>query len=119
MSDKILVTGGCGFVGANLVRKLLDEGFDVVVLDNLSRGRKEYLDGLGIPIIEGDIRNQSEIAHVFNSVDKVVHFAAYGSVVESVEDPQANFEINVMDNKSKKPLIKRSNPNLVTPYLRS
>ena len=45
MTDKVLVTGGCGFIGANLVRMLLDKGQQVAVFDNLSKGNRAYLDG--------------------------------------------------------------------------
>jgi len=96
MNPKILVTGGAGFVGSNLVKKLVDQGYDVNVLDNLSKGRLDYLDGLDIEFFEADIRQPHECEAAFKGVQKVVHLAAYGSVVESVEDPRANFEMNVL-----------------------
>lgn len=94
--SKILVTGGAGFVGSNLVKLLCDSGHQVRVLDNFSRGRREYLDGLDCEIFEGDIRFQETCLEAFKGVSKVVHLAAYGSVVESIEDPTNNFEMNVL-----------------------
>lgn len=96
MTDKVLVTGGCGFIGANLVRMLLDKGQQVMVFDNLSKGNRDYIDGLDITFIEGDIRDTGALGDALAGADRVVHLAAYGSVVESVEDPQTNFEMNVV-----------------------
>jgi len=95
MTDKVLVTGGCGFIGANLVRMLLDKGQQIIVFDNLSKGNRDYIDGLDVTFIEGDIRDAGALGAALTGADRVVHLAAYGSVVESVEDPQTNFEMNV------------------------
>lgn len=96
MNKNVLVTGGCGFVGSNLVRKLVESGYNVSVLDNLSNGRIEYIDDLDINLVQADIRDFEACGRAFDNVDKVVHLAAYGSVVESVTDPRANFEMNVL-----------------------
>jgi UDP-glucose 4-epimerase len=96
MTDKVLVTGGCGFIGANLVRRLLDKDQQVTVFDNLSKGNRDYIDGLDVAFIEGDIRDTTVLGNALDGVNRVVHLAAYGSVVESVEDPQTNFEMNVV-----------------------
>ena len=64
-------------------------------LDNLSRGRHEYLSGVELEIVEGDIRDEAAVASALDGVDTVVHLAAFGSVVESVEDPVENFDVNV------------------------
>ncbi len=95
MSERVLVTGGCGFVGSNLVKGLVQKGAEVVILDNLSRGNPEYLKEFDVEIIEADIRDKEGSALAFKNIDKVVHLAAYGNVVESVDDPTQNFEINV------------------------
>ncbi|MEO0368679.1 MAG: NAD-dependent epimerase/dehydratase family protein [Pseudomonadota bacterium] len=96
MSHSILVTGGCGFVGSNLI-SLLDEGrVSIKVLDNLSNGTVDYLKAYPeVEIIEGDIRDFEAVKKASKGVDKIVHLAAYGSVVDSVADPATNFEINV------------------------
>ena len=96
MTDKVLVTGGCGFIGANLVRMLLDKGQQVAVFENIRKGNRDYIDGLDITFIEGDIRDTGALGDALAGADRVVHLAAYGSVVESVEDPQTNFEMNVV-----------------------
>jgi UDP-glucose 4-epimerase len=95
MDNKVIVTGGAGFVGSNLVRLLLDKGMQVAVLDNFIRGRREYLAGLEVEIIEADIRDEAALAPAFDGFSQVIHLAALGSVVESVSDPQTNFDINV------------------------
>ncbi len=95
MNDKVIVTGGAGFVGSNLVRLLLDKGMQVAVLDNFIRGRRAYLAGLDVEIIEADIRDEAALAPAFSGFNRVVHLAALGSVVESVGDPHTNFDINV------------------------
>ncbi len=91
----ILVTGGCGFIGANLLA-ILTQKHAVRVLDNLSRGNLDYLQGLDFEFVQGDIRDTDVVSQVLQNIDTVIHLAAYGSVVESVADPMENFSINVM-----------------------
>lgn len=91
---RVLVTGGAGFIGANLVRLLNQQGHDVVVIDNLLVGKKAYLDGLDIEFHEKDIRNPEEVSACFKNVDAVIHLAAFGNVVDSIQHPIENFQIN-------------------------
>ncbi len=64
-------------------------------LDNFSRGSSDYLSGIEAEIVEADIRDDQAVARALGGVDTVVHLAAFGSVVESVEDPVENFDVNV------------------------
>lgn len=97
-TKNILVTGGCGFVGANFIKKLCSERNDVsiTVFDNLSNGDPAYISDTPAIVVEGDIRNCDQLKPALAGVDTVVHLAAYGSVVDSVQDPVSNFEMNVL-----------------------
>ena len=89
-----LVTGGCGFIGVNVVSRLASQGARVRVLDNLSLGRREDIDPLGAELLVGDIRDDSTAARACQGIDVVIHLAAHTRVVESVTDPELNFEVN-------------------------
>ena len=93
---KILVTGGAGFIGANLVRLLLNQGHRVQVLDNFSTGRREYLDGLDLEILEGDILDPEMVAQAIAGVDGVVHLAAQTGVPGSLQNPRRDCEVNII-----------------------
>lgn len=99
MSDpdvgRVLVTGGAGFIGANLVRLLLRGGREVRILDDLRSGRVEYVDDLDVELVRGDIADTQLVTDLARDVDAVVHLAAAGSVVDSVANPVANFDANV------------------------
>jgi UDP-glucose 4-epimerase len=92
---RTLVTGGAGFIGANLVPLLLERGESVRVLDSLVAGDASRLPA-DVEIVEGDVRDPRAVAEAMAGVDAVVHLAAAGSVVESVADPMANFEVNAL-----------------------
>ncbi len=92
----VLVTGGAGFVGANLVRLLLDSGYQVRVLDNFSTGQRAYLDGLDLEIHEGDILDIAAVERAVDGVDGIVHLAAQTGVPGSLADPRQDCEVNVM-----------------------
>ena len=94
MTSRILVTGGAGFVGTNLVRLLLSHGNTLTVLDDFRTGRAEYLDGLDVEVVRGDIGDTALVTDLARDKDAIVHLAAAGSVVDSVADPIANFEAN-------------------------
>lgn len=91
---KILVTGGCGFIGSNLVPILLAHGYDVRVLDNLSVGSPAALQGLDIELVAGDIRDERAVTDALQGMDGVVHLAAHTSVIDSQKEPLLDFEIN-------------------------
>jgi UDP-glucose 4-epimerase len=98
MSDmtRILVTGGAGFVGATLVRRLVASGYRVRVLDNLSTGDAAHLSGVDADLVKGDIRDAGTLDDAVAGCDAIIHLAAAGSVVGSVADPHPNFEANVV-----------------------
>ncbi|MBE0417451.1 MAG: SDR family oxidoreductase [Coriobacteriia bacterium] len=94
----VLVTGGAGFIGSNIVDGLLaDGGYRVRVLDNFATGRRENLTHcLGdIEVIEGDIRDLETVEEAVSSVDMVLHQAALPSVPRSVKAPVTTNEVNV------------------------
>ncbi len=95
----ILVTGGCGFIGANFVRLLLERGYDnLVVLDKLTyAGRLENLTGINVPIVIGDIGNLELVRHVCQTyaIDLIVNFAAETHVDQSILNPFVFTETNV------------------------
>jgi UDP-glucose 4-epimerase len=93
---RILVTGGAGFVGATLVRRLVAAGHRVRVLDNYSTGDISHLAGVDAELVEGDIRDTAVLDATIAGMDGVVHLAAAGSVVMSIADPVANFDANVL-----------------------
>jgi UDP-glucose 4-epimerase len=92
-----LVTGGAGFIGSNLVRRLLEVGYDVRVLDDLSTGSLGNLDDLrgDIELLVGDVRNVAAVEQAVAGADFVFHLAALPSVARSVADPIASHEVNV------------------------
>jgi len=94
---KILVTGGAGFIGSNLVDKLLEEGHSVVVVDNLSTGNINLLSPLAL-FYQQDIRDYKVMDIIFEThhFDYVFHLAAQISVPESVENPKKDAEINIL-----------------------
>jgi len=92
---KVLVTGGAGFIGANLVRALSDgPDNDIVVLDDLSFGFRSNLDGLNVAFIEGSILDEDLLATAMEGVSSVVHLAARSSVPRSIAHPMAAHEDN-------------------------
>ncbi|MDD5181729.1 MAG: NAD-dependent epimerase/dehydratase family protein [Candidatus Nanoarchaeia archaeon] len=88
---KILITGGAGFIGSHLVEKL-SKGNEVVVFDNFSEGREEFIKGFKCKIIKGDILDRKAIGDAMKGVDECYHLAADYRVKESYDIPVKNFE---------------------------
>lgn len=93
---RVLVTGGCGFIGGHLVRALCEAGIEVVVLDDLSTGDADVLTGLDVELVEGTVEDAGLVARLTRPCDAVVHLAAQASVAASVAAPRATTEVNVM-----------------------
>jgi UDP-glucose 4-epimerase len=92
---RVLVTGGAGFIGSNLVRGLLARGDEVRVLDNFSTGSRGNLDGLGVDVVEGELRSYERVHNAVRGVEVVFHLGALGSVPRSVQDPLTSSAVNV------------------------
>ena len=92
---RVLVTGGAGFIGSNLVRALLERGDDVRVLDNFSTGNRVNLDGLDVEIVEGELRSYERVHNSIRKMEIVYHLGALGSVPRSVQDPLTSNAVNV------------------------
>lgn len=99
---KVLVTGGAGFIGSHIVQTLLQEGHSVRILDNFSTGKRENIEELvqrfkGDPleILEGDVRNASDVGQAVRGVEVLFHEAAFVSVPQSMEEPQTCFDVNI------------------------
>ncbi len=94
----ILVTGGAGYIGSHCVLGLQEAGFNVIILDNLVYGHREFVEGLeNVTLIHGDIGDRALLDQIFsqNHISAVLHFAAYAYVGESVKDPAKYYRNNV------------------------
>ncbi len=100
---KILVTGGCGYIGSHTCVELLNEGYDVVVVDNLSNSKEDVIDkikkitGKSVTYYKEDVCNYEEIDKIFSleKIDAVIHFAGYKAVGESVNKPIMYYRNNL------------------------
>lgn len=94
---RILITGGAGFIGSNLVEYLIRNGFKVKIIDNLSTGKIDNLRGVAenIELRIGDIADTIAYKDFFEGIDYVVHLAAVTSVQKSLEDPDLTYKVNV------------------------
>ncbi|MGC9097127.1 MAG: SDR family NAD(P)-dependent oxidoreductase, partial [Infirmifilum sp.] len=98
MVKAVLVTGGAGFIGSHIVDRLVNEGFRVRVIDNLSSGRLENLRHLGdsIEVIIGDLKRPEDALRAVDGVGSVFHFAANPEVRVSTTNPETHFNENVV-----------------------
>ncbi len=96
MTRRVLVTGGAGYIGSILVDQLLERGFTVVVLDDLSRGHREAV-ARGAGFIQGGVGDRELVTAVFERerIDAIIHLAAFALVAESVAQPQMYATNNV------------------------
>lgn len=97
--QKILITGGAGFIGSNLTEYFLNKGYKVACLDNFATGHRHniepFLENPNYKLIEGDIRDLAICHTAVENVDYVLHQAALGSVPRSIKDPITSNDVNV------------------------
>ena len=102
--ERVLVTGGAGFIGSHLVDKLVAEGYNVRILDNLSTGKLENIAGhvkaKAVHFVNGDIRDNALVGKCLDDVNVVVHFAAQTSVTFSVDHKDFTFDVNASGTKN-------------------
>ena len=91
---RVLITGGAGFIGANLVRACEARDHTITVLDDLSTGHERNLEGTNAHFVHGSITDTAAIDKAIAGCDAVVHLAARGSVPRSIEDPIATHQVN-------------------------
>jgi len=98
--DKVLVTGGCGFIGSHITEILLEQGHEVTILDNLSTGRllnlTNFKDNPKLRFVQCDIAEYDQIEEHFIGIDKVFHIAALADIVPSIEMPYDYHRSNVI-----------------------
>lgn len=95
MKQRAIVTGGCGFIGGYVVQELLKENYEVLVIDNLSKGKESSLPE-NVTFIQADICEYEKIASLINEGDIIFHLAALTSVPESIETPLPYHTTNIM-----------------------
>ena len=97
--NRVLVTGGAGFIGSHLLDRLINDQVDVTVLDDLSTGKlnnlSDHLEDKRLRFIKGDVRDKASVNDALKNVEVVFHLAAVTSVPYSVEHPEETFEVNV------------------------
>lgn len=96
---RVLVTGGAGFIGSHLAERLVKDGFEVSILDNLSTGRveniKQHLGNANLHFLRGDVRDKRAVNEAVRGVGAVFHLAAITSVPYSIKSPDVTREVNV------------------------
>ncbi len=104
-NSRVFITGGCGFIGANLVKYLLDKGgCEITIYDNLSTGSKKNLDRAvsdsgqkeSVNFIEGDVLDKEKVEEAVKEHTSIIHLAAHTNVLDSLKNPQVNFNVNAI-----------------------
>jgi len=97
---KICITGGAGFIGSHIAEECVNKGYEVIVFDNFSTGKKENLSfvknfiGSSLKIVKGDVADYKAVSKAVKGCDAVFHEAAVASVQKSIENPPVTFESN-------------------------
>jgi UDP-glucose 4-epimerase len=96
MPDRVLVTGGAGFIGSHIARRLLSDGHDVRIFDNFATGKRSNIADVEsrCEVVEGDVRDAGAVARAVSGCRFVFHEAALGSVPRSVSDPLEAHDVN-------------------------
>jgi CDP-paratose 2-epimerase len=117
MVERVLITGGAGFIGTNLAERVIKEGNHAVILDNLSRaGTEKNLEWLSqeypskFTFVKEDIRKKDVVEDLVKSVEGVYHLAAQVAMTTSVENPREDFDINVAGTINVLEAIRKKNP---------
>jgi len=120
---KLLITGGCGFLGSNLAADALSRGDELVLFDNLYRnGSRENLSWLqnqgNFTFEHGDIRNQNDITRVVQSFkpDAIFHLAGQVAMTTSIANPRMDFEVNVMGTHNLLEAVRQHAPDAIVVY---
>ena len=94
---KVVVTGGAGFIGSNICRELLKQGYEVKIIDNLFSGHEKNIEDIkkNIELVNGDIQDLDLLQKEFKNVDYVLHQAAVASVPRSIKDPLTSNNVNI------------------------
>jgi UDP-glucose 4-epimerase len=95
--EKILVVGGAGYIGSHMVKALVEKGYQLIVLDNLSTGYRESV--TGGEFVQGSLGDSALLDRIFggNRIGAVMHFAAFSLVGESVQDPLKYYRNNICE----------------------
>lgn len=120
---KLLITGGCGFLGSNLAADAIERGDDLVIFDNLyregSRANLAWLRQQGVFTFEhGDIRNQNDITRVISATqpDAIFHLAGQVAMTTSIANPRMDFEVNVMGTHNLLEAVRQHAPEATVVY---
>ena len=119
MSRRVLITGGAGFIGSHTCLVLLEQGHELVVLDNFDNSSPEALNRVqelagsnAIKLVEGDVRDPDAVDHAFSGgtpIDGVIHFAGLKAVGESVADPLRYWDVNLNGSRVLTAAMERHN----------
>jgi UDP-glucose 4-epimerase len=97
---KVLITGGAGFIGSTLADRLSEEGIEIVIYDNLSRGRRDFISSAcarpGVEFVEGDVLDEEHVQHALVGCDTVFHLAANADVRHGLDHPRVDLEQNTI-----------------------
>lgn len=120
---KLLITGGCGFLGSNLAAHALTQGIELCVFDNLyrhgSQSNLQWLRGQGrFEFVHGDIRNANDIQRVIARIkpDAIFHLAGQVAMTTSIADPRMDFEVNALGTLNLLEAVRTNAPDAVVIY---